>query len=597
MPSKYHKPRRSHAYPRDKLLPRRAWKFIAIAAGLILIFVLLSSSSRSSAASQLTYSRSTAHQPPVQPNSTSGDAKWYSDWKWHNPFSFAITQDETRSVLPPLRKRPPIYTFYDSDTSASEALQLAEISLLQIWRKAWWAKGFRPVVLGRAEAMMNPLYERVPKKSMEKAMRTEFLRWLAWAQMGTGILADWLVLPMGPYDDHLLSFLRRGTYPELTRYDGFGNGFFVGDAASISNAIEEALDSDPAKGSQNFFDITAPKTFMVDKKPSALAFYETSVLEELYEASSTSLPRDDPSASLKMLAGLITSHLHQTFLETFASGLSVLTPFEPSASVLTKSAVQIAKSLVACPSSPIPSSCPPNHPRCSPCSSSAPFPTNTPESFINASTLFTIGTISHPYTLASLLARRKEITVRHIRRDTERDPWLTATTQLTLGKKLGGPSRIVHFKEIVASEWGAARGLWLTDEWDPSRQDLEWHFGFELAAYKNHTTTTLPLLDHMIPHTAAGGRRDAAEEKAMLRQQALIDAARPIVQKGGRGRSSGIRDAVEAWNLADTEAWRFVRAFRAREGMERRKWEDEERKFAGGGGGGLGGRRWFDNIV
>lgn len=37
--------------------------------------------------------------------------------------------------------------------------------------------------------------------------------------------------------------------------------------------------------------------------------------------------------------------------------------------------------------------------------------------------------------------------------------------------------------------------------------------------------------------------------------------------------------------MADTEAWRFVRAFGAREAMIRKKWELEERAFAGGDGG------------
>lgn len=569
MHSKYHKPRRSKAYPRDRPSTSRALKFIAVAAAFIFLVVLLTSSTVSPSVSQFTHLRPTAHQPPVQPNSTSGDAKWYSDWTWHNPFSFSITQDETRSVLPHLKKRPPIYSFYDSDAKENSAAQLAEIKLLQIWRKAWWAKGFRPVVLGRAEAMMNPLYKTVQTKPMEKALRTELIRWLAWARMGTGILANWLVLPMGPYDDHLLSFLRRGDYPELTRYEGFGNGLFVGDAARINDAIKGALNSDRIKDSKLIYEVTEPTTFTVDTKPVALAYYDMTALAEHYEAIVTALS-DDPPTGLTSLARLITSHLHQAFLNGFSTGLSVLTPYEQSASVLTKSATHIAKSLVACPSSPLPASCPPNNPaNCFHCRTIPSFPIITPESFINDSKIFTIGTISHPYTLASLLARRKAITVRHIRRDTERDPWLSATTELTLGKKLGGPSRIVHFKEIVASEWGSARGLWLTEDWTPSQRELEWHFGFELAAYNR----TIP---EMVPLTAAG-------EKAMRKQQELIDAARETVKKGGRGRSKGIRDAVEAWNMADTEAWRFVRAFRAREGVERRKWEEEERRFAGGG--------------
>lgn len=579
---KYQKPRRPNAYPRDRPSPSRALKFIAVAAAFIFVVVLLTSSSVSPSVSQFTHLRTTAHQPPVQPNSTSGDAKWYSDWKWRNPFSFSITQDETRSVLPPLRKRPPIYSFYDSDAKENSPTRLAEIKLLQIWRKAWWAKGFRPVVLGRAEAMMNPLYKSVQAKPMEKALRTEFMRWLAWAQMGTGILSNWLVLPMGPYDDHLLSFLRRGDYPQLTRYEGLGDGFIVGDAASISNVIKGALNSNLTKDAKVFFEVTEPTTFTVDTKPVALAYYDLTTLGELYEPIVASLS-DDPPKGLASLARLITSHLHQAFLNGFSTGLSVLTPYEQSASVLTKSATHIAKSLVACPSSPIPASCPPNNPKnCYPCQTNPLTSITTPESFINTSTIFTIGTISHPYTLASLLARRKAITVRHIRRDTERDPWLSQTTQFTLGKNLGGPSRILKFKEIVASEWGAARGLWLTEDWTTpsptSQRDLEWHFGFELAAFNSSAISEI-----MIPLTAAGGR-DTQAEKAMRRQEELIDEAKDVVKKGGRGKFKGIRDAVEAWNLADTEAWRFVRAFRAREVVERRKWEDDERGFVGGGG-------------
>jgi len=51
---------------------------------------------------------------------------------------------------------------------------------------------------------------------------------------------------------------------------------------------------------------------------------------------------------------------------------------------------------------------------------------------------------------------------------------------------------------------------------------------------------------------------------------------------------------IEAWNLADTEAWRFVRAFGAREVVERAQWEEEEKKFAGGEERDKGWGRWFD---
>jgi hypothetical protein len=42
-----------------------------------------------------------------------------------------------------------------------------------------------------------------------------------------------------------------------------------------------------------------------------------------------------------------------------------------------------------------------------------------------------------------------------------------------------------------------------------------------------------------------------------------------------------IVDEVEQWNLQDTEAWKFARAYSARRRMERKKWEEDERGFAG----------------
>ena len=62
-------------------------------------------------------------------------------------------------------------------------------------------------------------------------------------------------------------------------------------------------------------------------------------------------------------------------------------------------------------------------------------------------------------------------------------------------------------------------------------------------------------------------------------------------------------DATEQWNLADTEAWKFARAFSARRRVEREVWENEEQKYAGSERkaglrpGESGGGRWLDGRV
>jgi hypothetical protein len=45
--------------------------------------------------------------------------------------------------------------------------------------------------------------------------------------------------------------------------------------------------------------------------------------------------------------------------------------------------------------------------------------------------------------------------------------------------------------------------------------------------------------------------------------------------------------------LADTEAWKFVRAFGARKAMEKAKWEEEEERYLEKGMVG----RWVDKVI
>ena len=80
-----------------------------------------------------------------------------------------------------------------------------------------------------------------------------------------------------------------------------------------------------------------------------------------------------------------------------------------------------------------------------------------------------------------------------------------------------------------------------------------------------------------------------------MQKEYLANAQEVLKAKGEKDEMVGTREMVEAWNLADTEAWRFVRAFMARERVERTKWEEEERAFAGAEEGrGKGWGNWFD---
>ena len=601
-------PKRSTAYPRSP--PTRRGPLIICLVGAVIFFTIFFSTSSSNASSTATGAakfipslprphnpfRPPVHEPPIQRNSTSGEAKWFNDWKWLNPFSSSITLDENRSVLPPLHTRPPIYTFYDADVEKTEAVRTAENRLLLIWRRAWWAQGFKPVILGRAEALSNPHYENLQGKKLNSGLEAELVRWLAWGHMGSGILVNWLVLPMGFYDDHLLSYLRRGQYPQLTRYESLGSGIYSGDQNSVDLAIANVLRSRKLQTAKSIVEATSdPDMFAVDPKPSDIAFYDPAALTNLYKPVADALLANQ-AQGLTFLSNLISAHLHATFLNNFPSGIAVLSPHVPRCTILSTAALALAHSLNTCADSPVPHSCPPNTPNCTPCTS---LNLSYPGWLSNNTSLFTIGTVPHPYTLALLLAKKPEVTVRHIRRDTDRDRWLQLVTQDTLGTKLGGAGRIVHFKDTVAGELSAPRSIWVTAEQDLQWQDLEWHFGFRLPRANTSAEDVLssatpaqmkPLLDTMKPKQPA---TDVLADQAVF----LNKGKEKVNRKSETRILDDMQEVVEAWNLADTEAWRFVRSYEARERVERQRWEEEERAFVGSEGNvrGEGWGRWFDH--
>jgi hypothetical protein len=538
--------------------------------------------------------RAAVHEPPVQKNSTSGDAKWFSDWKWLNPFSSSITLDENRSVLPPLPARPPIYTFYDTESVKVNDVRDAENKLLLIWRRAWWAKGFQPVILGRAEAKQNPLYEKLQGIAFKPDVELEIMRWLAWGHMGNGILADWFTFPMGPHDDHFLSFLRRGSYPELTRYETLGCGLFLGNKKEIVSAISYMLSSKNISAVTEFLDLSRSlETFKKDPKPAGIAFYDQTILESFYKIVHDKLVTDR-AKGLTLLAHLITSHLHATFLGIYTSGIAIINPKITHTAAISATGLAIVKTLNTCPESPIPHSCPPNNLECKTCE---PLQLSFLSAITNSSSLFTIGTIPHPYTFQSLLARKEELTVPYIRRDTTRDQWIGFVTEDVSQEGIAGYTRIVSFKEGVASKWAASHSIWTIAEQGWSWRDLEWYFGFDLPGADSGPVVAIATGDVLMEHF-----RDSPSKTLNLQRGAeLLATSKELFDHPSRfkqgPRKVDMRDVVEAWNLADTEAWRFVRAWEARSRMEREKWEEEERAFAGAetnGGRGDGWGRWFD---
>lgn len=549
-----------------------------------------------------------AHKPPPeQVNSSSGDTRWYSDWKWKNPFSSSVVLDEDRAVLPPLLDRPPIYTYYDKgERRKDEKSRKAEQQLLQIWRRAWWSQGFRPVVLSKSEAMNNPLYRNVQGLKLTSAFEHELLRWLAWDNMGGGILCNFMAVPMAAFDDPVLSFLRRGEYPELTKYKGFGNGVFVGARHQVNSAVKAFVASPEIKTVKYPEDTLPEGTIRTETENDGIAFYSNANLKARYEAVKEKL--DDPATvgdALAMLPALINSHLHLTWQNVYSKGIAVLKPLPEHTTALIGPAIDLARDLSQCPMSPIQSSCPPNRPRCKPCVSNSVAIT-VPRSFRNDSDIFTIGTVPHPLTVQGLIKKRVDLDLRTIRRETKRDVWTHAATKDLLGNGLSSLDRLPAFKEIVASDYGSHRSLWMSAEQplekdnEKDQEDLDWLFGFQLPRNalpdgKSETPVPGPERRPAAPKPEYGDGPIPSDPE-LEQERSLFEKAKLALrhgEKGGLEDAAKTREIIEAWNLADAEIWKFQRAFNARRRLERRTWEEQEKSFQGKGIF----DRWMDKVT
>ncbi|PSN68823.1 hypothetical protein BS50DRAFT_571994 [Corynespora cassiicola Philippines] len=565
-----------------------------------------------------------AHRPPAQPNSTASSSyraiEWFSDFKWRNPFSSSVTLDENRAVLPPLKERAPIYTYYEAKGKQEKAVSEAENRLILAWRRAWWAQGFKPQVLSRAESMGHPLYQTVQRLKLDTKVELELMRWLAWDHMGGGILTNWLALPMAKHDNSMLSFLRRKEYPKLSRVESLQTAIFYGEGGVVKAALKKALQNELLKN------VTANKDKLselakkegglmvnllgsaditVDSKANGIAYYSTEVIATQYKMLADKFTNTTQVEGLDMLTTLINSHLHLTFQENHPDGIAIAKPLPEHTTALMYEATEIGRNLTQCPTSPIPKSCPPNRSKCTPCDPEKTMNLQLMPAFKNASSLFTIGTVPHPYTLNSLHYTRDTLDGDFLRTKAERNLWITELTKDLIGEGHSASAGIVPFKEAVAAPEGPVTSLWLTAE-RPTQADLDWIFGFNIpqsAAPKDANTEDKEKLEITVFPRPAEPKPiegvDVPEDRWVANEAERLRKAREAIKSKDR-RMGEIVDMVEKWNLVDTEAWMFARAFSARRRQERKVWEEEEGKFAGSerkaGMGGSGGR-WIDRFV
>ncbi|KAH6971746.1 hypothetical protein BKA56DRAFT_594981 [Ilyonectria sp. MPI-CAGE-AT-0026] len=576
--------------------------------------------------------RQPAHAPPHQKQDTYKGTSWWADWKWLSvPFSSSITLDEDKALLPPLRERAIIYCYYDSTIKKTREEKDAESDLLRTWRRAWWAHGFRPVILSASEAIVNPKYNELQRLDVDPDLKADLMRWFAWESMGAGLLANYTLFPMAPGDDSLLNYLRKGDYPTLTRWKGLDSGLLAGNDAEVNQILRALLDSSSLTTAKSVIEIVGKEAFDIDKTPTSLAYYTPAAIKKGYPELAENFAKSR-AEGLASLHKLVNAHLHMVWQSRFPDGIEVLQPLPNHTTFMVEPALKLANALGHCPQNPVLFSCPPNIYRCKHCTTgSASMKISTPSQYRNSSRTFSLGTVPHPWTVASLDHLQDSIDVSWIVRKSSRDPWLEALTRELLGSRVSGYLRVMRFKQAVVDEYASASALWMTAEAEMS-MDLDWHFGFAIPHPDNKNAVEGPKeanqkeekpmekkpkeetakdASYNVKREALAVKADdkadrvpeeyvePVESSALLtpeeteaKEKSLLKQAKRIVNLHQVTRETKLRSSLEAWNLADTEAWKFTRAYLARRLMERAEWEKEEAKYVGGAGSDKGRSRW-----
>ncbi|OAA53996.1 hypothetical protein ISF_08476 [Cordyceps fumosorosea ARSEF 2679] len=513
--------------------------------------------------------------PPRQSDDTYATSAWLADSNaLSKVFSNEVTLDNDRALLPDLAIRQPIYCYYDALDTTAAAENDTDIHLLLMWRRAWWARGFKPLILGPDEAKSHPLYSKLDETNAPVELKKDILRWLAWDTVGGGLLSQFVLFPMGTDYDFLPS-LRRGEYSTLSRAGNLSSALFWGSRDHVHDAVQIALDSANLVSASSLLDVLGDDAVKEQETPPVLAFYNATSIAKKYPK----LVLEKNKHQFGTLRNeLINAHLQSSWQNSYAMGIDVINPFPEHMGAMVKNATDLAKALASCPPTPLAGSCPPNIPKCGPCGATTPLVVRDAKTFMNESKVFTIGMVPHPWTRTALANMQGDFNATIIR-DSERDGWLRSVTK-GLGTSQSQYTQVLQFKKAVSGDTADTRSLWFTAE-DPFPAQLDWYFGFAIPKKiidDGRSESPVPS-DHINdpdrPDLAFGPK--AVTELDRERELAILLRARDVIVGGARRAASETRRrraSLEAWHMADTEAWGFARATHDRRTLERKRWED-----------------------
>jgi hypothetical protein len=99
--------------------------------------------------------------------------------------------------------RCPIYTYFEE---IARLPAWRHRMVLRVWARHWYSLGFMPIILGRKEAQAHPFYKpfyakmaELPSVNPQAFELACYLRWLAFVQVGGGIMIDYDAIYFGKF--------------------------------------------------------------------------------------------------------------------------------------------------------------------------------------------------------------------------------------------------------------------------------------------------------------------------------------------------------------------------------------------------------------
>lgn len=163
-----------------------------------------------------------------------------------------VTFTEQREV-----SRQTVVTFYES-ADHTNATECAEV--LDLWKEGWKSRGWNPVVLSSREAVKHPQFteimeavRKLPFVGHEQAHAIRFMRWIALARLGGGLMVDYDLIPA-----------------DFTPHDLGDEGFAILDQETGKLVGLRLSREQAAKWVQSFAGYTQQPTDQKDGKPCVM---------------------------------------------------------------------------------------------------------------------------------------------------------------------------------------------------------------------------------------------------------------------------------------------------------------------------------------